>query len=151
MPIPSVPLPKTAAELKNLTKAKIEATLSSLSKYVKTDAEFTTLLSDWVSDVNKTLDDKLASTAKSGRSFYIVESPIFYNPGKKSNGDLKHNGNSLYFEHVFREYLLSCHKPNFSVGSGIEVKPIGPFVPRDITDVPALPQNVVLRYKISWN
>lgn len=145
-----MPPKKTAAELRDLVDTKKTAVLAGLNKYVQTDASLGAVISDWVTDVNSDLEDNLVNAAEAGRSFYIIESPVFYNPGKKSNGDTEHNGKSLYFEHVFREYLLSLHPPSFSVGTDVVVTPIVPFVPRDLTKEPVLPQNVVLRYKFSW-
>lgn len=143
--------PKTATELKALVKKKEDDLLAEIrSKHTKTDIDLRAEIDKWVADVNASLDSKLSAAASAGRSFYIVDSPIFINPGQKADRSTDHNGKSLFFEAAFRAYLQSLRAPVFAVGSGVKVTEIVQIPPAGLAPTPALPQNVVMRYKFSW-
>ncbi len=146
-----MPPKKSVDDLKELVAKKKAAILLDLSNNkLKTEADLSNDIVTWVSQVNASLDTNLEAYASTGRSFYIVESPVFFNPGKKYGGGTTHGGKSLYFEAAFRAYLKSLRDPVFTPGAGISVTEIVPIAPRETAPIPDLPQNVVLRYKFSW-
>ncbi len=142
---------ESASQLRDRVASVKAAILLDLSnKHLKTSNALQTLIDGWVTGVNTTLNSKLTTAASAGHSFYIVESPVFFNPGKKADGANTHEGKSLFFESVFRAYLKSLRDPVFTPGAGITVTEIVPIAPRETAPIPDLPQNVVLRYKFSW-
>lgn len=143
--------PVTASALKDMVSARINNTLSTIqNSHTKTGDVLSAEIQAWVASVDSSLDTILTTAASAGRTFYIVESPVFINPGKKSTGEDTHNDKSLKYEHVFREYLKSLWDISFTVDSGITVTEVVRNPHTFSSPLPALPQNVVLRYKFSW-
>lgn len=143
---------KTKDELKGLVDSSISAKISGLT--AKSDTDLSGELSGWVTLVNRDLSANLTAAATAGRSFYMVESPVFINPGKLHFSTTKGSvvsGKDLKLESTFRAYLKSLYDPkeHFAVDRTLKVTEILP--PRmPITFVPSMPQNVVFRYTISW-
>jgi hypothetical protein len=130
----------------------ISAKMTDLSNNkVKSDLSFNADVSGWINTINQTLNDKLLAAADAGRSFHIVESPIFINPGKLASGDISFNGVDIKFEYSFRAYLKAQYDPltRFHVDSSIVVTEILPPRP-PVAGTPKLPQNVMFRYRFSW-
>jgi hypothetical protein len=157
--------PKTAADLRNSTIAKRNERIASIRlTHTKTNAAYVAAIDAWITDIvtiqagatSSKLDTKLTAAAESGRSIYLVESPVFSNPGQKDGilppGKYEHNGRSLFYEDSFRAFLKSLNNPitrlAAAVGAGITVTEIEPTMIS--STMPVLPQNVVFRYRFSW-
>lgn len=147
-----MPGPHTKSHLAGRIATTITAKLEDLSNNkLKSDLSFNADVSGWVDTVNQTLNDKLLAAADSGRSFYIIESPIFINPGKLANGTRTYDNKDIHHEATFRAYLKSLCNPatQFDVDPSITVTESVPPRPA-ISGTPTLPQNVMFRYRFSW-
>jgi hypothetical protein len=144
--------------LKGLMDASITTKKADLAtKQGKSDLSFNADISGWVASVNSKLDRDLSSAAIAGRSFHIVESPVFINPGVLEIGSTTYtdvsagiSGESIFHERVFRAYLKKqCDPAAHFVKGDVSLTEIVPPRPT-ISGVPRLPQNVMFRYRFSW-